>query len=160
MPTKIARRNLPQMFLKAREAMLCYFRPIITHFGLTEQQWRIIRVISERERLEPREICELCHILSPSLAGVLARMEQTGLVSRRRMAEDQRRVLVELTPKSEEIVRAMAPLIEEQYLYIEEALGTDLIDQLHTVLDQVAGAKCSGIRRVALPARGDTEGHR
>lgn len=153
MPTKIARRNLPQMLLKAREALLCYFRPIINHFGLTEQQWRIIRVLSEREKLEPREICDLCHILSPSLAGVLARMEEMELVSRRRMAEDQRRVIVELTPKSEAIVRAMAPLIEEQYRYIEESFGADLINQLHKVLDQVIAAKCSSIRRVELPTK-------
>lgn len=153
MPPKITRRNLPQMFLKAREAMLCYFRPIINHFGLTEQQWRVIRVLSERERLEPREICDLCHILSPSLAGVLARMEEMELVSRRRMPEDQRRVIVELTPKSEAIVRTMAPLIEEQYRHIEEAYGADLINQLYDVLDQVNSAKCRTVRRVALPAK-------
>ena len=83
MPSKrLAYRNLPHLFLKAREELLCHFRPIITHFGLTEQQWRILRTLDEKEQLEPREICELCHILSPSLTGVLARMETIGLVTR------------------------------------------------------------------------------
>ena len=38
MSRKLAYRNLPQLFLKAREELLCHFRPIISHFGLTEQQ--------------------------------------------------------------------------------------------------------------------------
>ena len=70
MPRKLAYRNLPQLFLRAREELLCHFRPIITHFGLTEQQWRILRTVNETGQLEPREICEICQILSPSLTGV------------------------------------------------------------------------------------------
>ena len=53
MSRKLAYRNLPQLFLKAREELLCHFRPIISHFGLTEQQWRILRTLSEMEQLEP-----------------------------------------------------------------------------------------------------------
>lgn len=151
MSPAIPHRNLPQLFLKAREELLCHFRPIITHFGLTEQQWRIIRTLSEQAPLEPREICELCQILSPSLAGVLARMEDLGLVSRSRMAEDQRRVLVRLTPKSARLVEEMAPLIEQQYRHIEQAFGAELIAQLYQVLDQVLLAERRPIARVALP---------
>ena len=98
MPRKLAYRNLPQLFLRAREELLCHFRPIITHFGLTEQQWRILRTVNETGQLEPREICEICQILSPSLTGVLSRMEDMGLVTRTRMEEDQRRVIVRMTP--------------------------------------------------------------
>lgn len=155
MPRKIPRRNLPQLLLKAREELLCCFRPIINHFGLTEQQWRIIRSLSEHEQLEPREICDLCQILSPSLAGVLARMEELGLVSRSRMAGDQRRVLVRLTPKSEDLIGRMAPLIEAQYAHIEAALGPELIAQLYGVLDRLLGAEHPPIRRVELPLRPD-----
>ena len=39
---KLPYRNLPQLFLRSREALLRHFRPIITHFGLTEQQWRAL----------------------------------------------------------------------------------------------------------------------
>ena len=81
MDRRISYRNLPQLFLKAREELLGHFRPIINHFGLTEQQWRILRTLSEHEQLEPREICEICHILSPSLAGVLARFGLSGFTA-------------------------------------------------------------------------------
>ena len=137
MNAKLAYRNLPQLFLRAREELLRHFRPLITHFGLTEQQWRILRTISEMEQLEPREICEICQILSPSLTGVLSRMEDMDLVTRTRMVEDQRRVIVRLTPKAEQLVAELGPLIVEQYKIIEQAFGPELIQELYDVMDKV-----------------------
>lgn len=155
MSRKLAYRNLPQLFLKAREELLCHFRPIISHFGLTEQQWRILRTLSEMEQLEPREICELCHILSPSMTGVLSRMEEMGLVTRTRVPEDQRRVIVRLTRKSEKLVAELGPLIEAQYRVIEQAFGPELIQQLYEVMDKVIVAERGPIPRVTLPEKKD-----
>ncbi|WP_153130307.1 homoprotocatechuate degradation operon regulator HpaR [Dechloromonas hortensis] len=155
MSRKLAYRNLPQLFLKAREELLCHFRPIISHFGLTEQQWRILRTLSEMEQLEPREICELCHILSPSMTGVLSRMEEMGLVTRTRVPEDQRRVIVRLTRKSEQLVSELGPLIEAQYRVIEQAFGPELIRQLYEVMDKVIVAERGPIQRIALPEKKD-----
>ena len=155
MSRKLAYRNLPQLFLKAREELLCHFRPIISHFGLTEQQWRILRTLSEMEQLEPREICELCHILSPSMTGVLSRMEEMGLVTRTRVPEDQRRVIVRLTRKSEQLVSELGPLIEAQYRVIEQAFGPELIQQLYEVMDKVIVAERGPIQRIALPEQKD-----
>lgn len=155
MSRKLAYRNLPQLFLKAREELLCHFRPIISHFGLTEQQWRILRTLSEMEQLEPREICEICHILSPSMTGVLSRMEEMNLVTRERMPEDQRRVLVRLTPKSEQLVSELGPLIVEQYKIIEQAFGPELIKELYEVMDRVIVAERGPIPRIELPPKKD-----
>lgn len=155
MSRKLAYRNLPQLFLKAREELLCHFRPIISHFGLTEQQWRILRILSEMEQLEPREICELCHILSPSLTGVLSRMEEMGLVTRSRVPEDQRRVIVRLTPKSEQLVSELGPLIVAQYQIIEQAFGPELINELYDIMDRVIAAERDPIQRISLPAKKD-----
>lgn len=148
---KISYRNLPQLLMKAREELLCNFRPVLNHFGLTETQWRIIRCLSEREQLEPREICEICHILSPSLAGILARMEDMGLIQRSRFPDDQRRVMVRLTAHSENLVNEIAPLVEEQYHYIEEVFGKELIKQLYEVIDKLISGEHKPIKRVSLP---------
>jgi len=149
---RIARRNLPLLLLKVREALLVRFRPIITHFGLTEQQWRVMRILSEQHEMEPRQICEAVQILSPSLTGVLARMEELKLVERRRMPDDQRRVLVRLTPRSEAIVARIAPLVEAQYALMEARLGKPLIDELYRVLDRLLEHDPETIPAVELPA--------
>src|SRR5450755_1513018 len=99
-PARLKHRNLPLLMLKAREHVIGRFRPLLNAHGITEQQWRVVRVLLEAGALEPREIGESCSLSSPSLAGVLARMEEIGLVNRRRLAHDQRRVRVSLTSKS------------------------------------------------------------
>lgn len=146
-------RNLPQLLLRARETLLSHFRPLITHFGLTEQQWRVLRAVSEHEQLEPREICEICQILSPSLTGVLARMEDLGLVTRTRMEGDQRRLNVRVTDKAQALVDELGPLIAAQYQLIEQAYGAAMIDELYAVMDRFLSLETDAIPQVALPPR-------
>ena len=153
MKHRIAYRNLPQLLLKARDRLMSHFRPILNHFGLTEQQWRILRVLDEHGQLEPWELCEMCQILSPSMAGVLARMEETGLVHRARMTEDQRRVIVRLAPKGDQLLTEMAPLIDEQYLQIEHAYGKRVFDDLFKALEGFIEADSNPPPQVDLPAR-------
>src|SRR6201993_4442188 len=81
--TRLHHRNLPLLLLQARERVLSHFRPLLNANGVTDQQWRIVRVLYEVPSLEPREIVELCRISSPSMAGVLARMEEVRLGVRR-----------------------------------------------------------------------------
>ena len=133
---KLHHRNLPLLLMQARERVISYFRPILNAHGITEQQWRIVRVLLEVPALEPRQIGDLCAISSPSMAGVLERMEQAGYITRRRVERDQRRVLVALTPKSRELAARMAPAIDATYRRIEETLGVPFVEHLQGVLDQ------------------------
>lgn len=139
-PPPRLRRNLPLLLLQAREAVIARFRPILNAHGLTEQQWRILRALLEHETLEPREIGAICCMSSPSLAGVLARMEQTSLVQRRRLDHDQRRVQVRLAPAGRALVLRMAPAIEAAYAALEAELGAAALDQVYATLDATMAA--------------------
>ncbi len=130
------RRNLPLLLLQAREIAMASFRPILNAHGITEPQWRIVRALVEHGPLEPREIGRICRISSPSLAGVLARMDDLGLVARERMGHDQRRVAVSLTARSRALAARMAPRIEAAYREIEQRIGRDLVDRLYATLDE------------------------
>ena len=128
-------RNLPQLMLQAREALMAQFRPILNENGVTEQQWRIVRALLLHGALEPRQLCELCQISSPSIVGVLLRMEEAGLVDRERMAGDQRRVRVSTTARSRQLGRRMIPAIEQRYADIEKLVGVKTLQQAYDVLD-------------------------
>lgn len=130
-------RNLPLLLLQARESVISRFRPILNAHGITEQQWRIVRALLDAGPLEPRQIGALCQISSPSLAGVLARMDALGLVQREPVPHDARRVLVRLTPKSRALARTMAPQIEAAYRAIEAQLGPEAIDRFYAALDEL-----------------------
>jgi homoprotocatechuate degradation regulator HpaR len=134
---KLHHRNIPLLLMQARERVISYFRPILNAHGITEQQWRIVRVLLEVPALEPRQIGELCAISSPSMAGVLERMEQAGYITRRRVEHDQRRVLVSLTAESRGLAAALAPEIDATYRRIERLLGVEFSAQLYETLDFV-----------------------
>ncbi|WP_394780878.1 homoprotocatechuate degradation operon regulator HpaR [Undibacterium sp.] len=151
MKYQITYPNLPQRLLKARDFLMSNFRPILNHYGVTEQQWRILRVLGEYGHLEPRELCELCQILSPSMAGMLARMEETGLVHRERLADDQRRVTVTLAPQGEYLIGQIGVLISRQYQNIEQACGKKIFAELFDVLEEFIGLEKTEIRQVELP---------
>lgn len=135
--TKLQHRNLPLLLLQVRERVLSHFRPILKANGFTEQQWRIVRALLEVDSLEPREIGELCRISSPSLAGVLARMQELGLVARRRLPHDKRRLRVSLTPHARALAARMAPQIDATYRTIEELLGSEFSARFERMLDQL-----------------------
>lgn len=151
MNQRTSARSLPQRFLLARERLMTHFRPILNHYGLTEQQWRILRMLHDRGQLEPRELCMLCQILSSNMAGVLARMKDTGLIERQRSAEDQRRVLVRLTRKGEKLFAEIAPHIEQQYRYIEKAFPKQVLRDLDQALERFLEVDLGEVERVELP---------
>jgi homoprotocatechuate degradation regulator HpaR len=130
-------RNLPLLLLQARERVIGRFRPLLNANGITEQQWRIVRALLETGPLEPREIVAVCGISSPSLAGVLVRMEELGFVTRERMDHDQRRLLVSLTSRSRGMAARMAPQVEAAYAELEGLVGAPLLQRLYAVLDEL-----------------------
>ena len=141
-------RNLPHLLLRARETLMAHFRPLLGEFGLTEQQWRVLRELVEQGPLEPRQLCGACSISSPSIVGVLLRMEETGLITRERMAHDQRRVRVSLTPKSRKIAQRLVPLVEQRYEALESALGLRAMQEVYDTLDALlASAPEAGATR-------------
>jgi len=151
--TRLHHRNLPLLLLQARERVLAHFRPILNANGVTEQQWRIVRVLYEVPSLEPREIVELCRISSPSMAGVLARMAELGLVVRRRLPRDQRRVRVSLTTRARVMAARMAPQIDATYRRIEQTIGTEFSARFQQTLDQLlATLPAHGARRAEATA--------
>lgn len=147
---RVAYPNLPQLFLQGRERLMSHFRPILQHFNVTEQQWRVLRALDERGSMEPRELCEACQIHSSSMTGILARMSDIDLVSRDAVPGDQRRLAIGLSARGDALVREIAPLIDRQYRYIEEALG-ERAALLTAALEQFATADPAAVKRVALP---------
>ena len=139
MSTAFAHRNLPRLLLQARESAMAHFRPNLREHGLTDQQWRVLRVLGEHgeEKVDTGGIAREAYILGPSLTGVLARMERDGLIKRERDDEDQRRTVVQATPKGRRTVARLSESIEAHYAQMEQALGKKKLAELYALLDRV-----------------------
>jgi homoprotocatechuate degradation regulator HpaR len=137
MVTSFAHRNLPRLLLQARESVMAHTRPSLRGHGLSDPQWRVLRVLGEHGTVETGRVAREAFILGPSLTGVLARMERDGLVRRERDPADQRRTVVEATAKGLRLVEKLSTTIEAHYDWMEKTLGRQKLSQLYALLDRV-----------------------
>ena len=139
--TPFAHRNLPRLLLEAREAVMLHTRPSLREHGLSDQQWRVLRVLGEHARLpggvETGRVAREAFLLGPSLTGVLARMERDGLIERSRCPQDARRSVVRATAAGLKRVRTLSRTIEAHYTWLEQRLGPARLAQLYGLLDEV-----------------------
>lgn len=133
--------SIPLKLLKAREVTMNFFRPTLQEIPLTEQQWRVIRALNEYKELESKQLAELCCILSPSLTGIISRLEQQGYIQRRKSTEDQRRVLISLTDKAKEMFDRVSPTLEARYRALAEQFSEENMQQLHDLLSKLCEIK-------------------
>lgn len=129
--------SLPMLLLKAREAVMGRFRPMLRQFDLTEQQWRVIRALAEVSEIDAKELASLSFILAPSLTRILRNLEGRGLVRRRRPKADQRLALLALTAKGRRLFEQVRPWSRESYAGISEALGPERLSELFEMLEEV-----------------------
>jgi homoprotocatechuate degradation regulator HpaR len=137
MSTAFAHRNLPRLLLQARESLMLRTRPSLREHGLSDQQWRVLRVLGEHGVVETGRVAREAYILGPSLTGVLARMERDGLVRRERDPADQRRTVIEATVKGLKMVERLSHSVEGHYQWLEKSLGKQKLAQLYQLLDEL-----------------------
>lgn len=110
------------------------FRPMLRQFGLTDQQWRVIRVLATNKQIEAFELSQQSMILPPSLTRILKNLEEKGFVKRSTDIGDQRKVLVSLSARGQKKYQQVVPASEKVYRSIERKLGkrdlTELLNQL------------------------------
>jgi len=132
--------SLPMALLRAREAVMCLFRPGLRKHGVTEQQWRVLRALAHGGPMEVTELAEATFLLAPSLSRILPDLEERELVSRRQVDTDLRRSVVSLEPKGLKLIAAHAPYSEEMYARIAKRFGAARITELLTLLDELESA--------------------
>lgn len=135
------RPSLTLNLLQAREVAMSFFRPSLNQHGLTEQQWRIIRILSQQGELEINQLADLACILRPSMTGVLTRMEAAGMVRRRKAEQDQRRVLVQLDAEGEALFESMSQDMERNYGRLQEQFGEEKLKTLLGLLNDLKALK-------------------
>ncbi|WML40973.1 MarR family transcriptional regulator [Neobacillus sp. OS1-2] len=89
------------------------YRPILDQLELTYPQFLTLIVLWEGKHLTVKEIGERLYLDSGTLTPMLKRMEAMGLLVRVRAAEDERKVIIELTEKGTQLREAAMELPEK-----------------------------------------------
>lgn len=127
--------SLPMALLKAREAAMARFRPMLRDHGLTEQQWRVIRALADYDKIDASELARRSFLLAPSLTRILQHLEREKLVKRLSDASDQRRSMLTLTAKGRKLFSEVAPDSAALYDDIESAFGKKHLETLYELLE-------------------------
>ena len=139
--TPFIHRNLPRLLLQARDAVMAHTRPSLREHGLSDQQWRVLRVLGEHAHdpagIETGRVARQAWLLGPSLTGVLSRMERDGLIVRERCPQDARRTVVRATATGLAKVQALSRTIEAHYSWMEQQLGKARLTALYDLLDKL-----------------------
>ena len=138
MATQQFSRSLPMMLYRALDAVMPRFRRIFNEFGLTEQQWRVLRVLWEHDDIAFRELAGLTLIPAPSLVGVVDRLTTNGLVARRRSDDDRRNVFVHATAQGRELESEVRPRVDAAYAELRRSIDAAEWEQLIAGLERIA----------------------
>jgi homoprotocatechuate degradation regulator HpaR len=131
-------RSLPMMLYRSLDVVMPRFRRIFNEFGLTEQQWRVLRVLWEHEQIVFKQLSALALIPPPSLVGVVDRLTKRGLAKRRRADTDRRIVFVYATHKSRAMESKVRPLVDKAYDDLQHSVDPKTWNTLIASLEQIS----------------------
>lgn len=128
-------RSLPMALLKAREAVMTRFRPLLREHDVTEQQWRVLRALTTVEGLRAGELARLSCISMPSLSRILKTLDKRGLIVRTSEDSDQRAINIAISDEGRRLVTRIGPYSERRYADIADAFGAQRLEALYAELD-------------------------
>lgn len=116
----------------ASNRMTRMFVPFLKKLGVTYPQYLVLVVLWERGAQGVGELATLLRMDLGTLSPMLKRLESKGLVTRRRQASDERRVLVDLTPKGTVQRKKTEQMLGEFYCFLNMPVQElfDLKDRL------------------------------
>ena len=100
------------------------YRDLLKDLEITYPQYLVMLVLWERDGLTVGEIAERVFLDSPTVTPLLKRLEAAGLVSRDRSPQDERQVLITLTPAGRGLRQRASHLPQ----CIVDASGTELAE--------------------------------
>ena len=144
------RRSLPIALIRAREAVMAPIRDMLAGTGLTEQQWRVLRVLDEFGPMDVSRLAREAGLMASSLTRIVQTMVTDGLVTRETSASDRRRQVIGIASKGQEVLsenRDAALAIAED---LRGRLGERDFERLLDLLEALAecGPRSNGSRNV------------
>ncbi|MGJ8547236.1 MAG: homoprotocatechuate degradation operon regulator HpaR [Sulfitobacter sp.] len=130
-------RSLPIALLRARETVMAPIRDMLQASGLTEQKWRVLRVLDERGAQEQTALAGAACLLLPSLTRILRVMEADGLCARVADANDGRKSIVSLTDAGRQILLDHAAESAAIFTALETQFGRAKMEKLLDLLEEL-----------------------
>ena len=129
------RRSLPIALMRSREKVMGPIRDMLRVSGITEQQWRVLRVLSESGAQDLTQISVKASLLMPSLSRIIKKLREGGLIVSQTNGEDRRRQIVRIGTKGQKIIDDNLPQAMKIAEELQQHLGLERHEQLLDLLE-------------------------
>src|SRR5438552_13533296 len=138
-PFELAEQEAMLNLLRTADQLQIRFARLFRQFGLTPQQYNILRILRGEGRPLPiLEIAARMITAVPGITGLIDRLEVASLVERQRCDHDRRVIYVAIAPRAVELLAEIdQPLVELH----KQTLGHMTPDELSTLSQLLAKAR-------------------
>ena len=107
----------------------------LTSEGVSLDQWRILKVISQHGGLAMREIAGMLSFHHPTLTKIVDRMVTDALVYRVPDPDDRRKIRIFLSEKGKAALEQQNERVSQHQGKVEDQYGTDQMQKLRAMLE-------------------------
>ena len=125
-----------------------HFRASLRRYNMTEQQWRVLRALTDVERIEVTELARATFLLPPSLSRILRDLEARKMITRQSAEKDMRRGVISISPSGLALIEKVSPESEAIYRSISKEFGEERLEELQILLTELERR----MSNVSLPA--------
>lgn len=123
-------QSLAGTLLAARETVMAPIRPALRDADVTEQQWRVLRVLVDEGPIDLSRLAESALLLAPSVTRILRELVDRDLIVRENDPSDGRRSIVAISKTGKALVDQTAKYTLTVLQEYEERFGSERLQDL------------------------------
>ena len=131
------KKSLTITLLRAREALMMSFRPMLAKHNFTEQQWRVLRVLGEKGPCDAGQLATEACILSPSLSRIINTLIENSFITKKENKIDKRKIILEISLDGKLKLESIKPEYLAILKSIQKRYGEEKIEKILKLLTEI-----------------------
>ncbi len=137
LPLRRTDRSLPIALLRARETVMIPVREMLLESRITEEKWRVLRVVEESGPIAQKRIADKACLHLPSLTRIMHALDRDGLLERTTDERDRRKSTASITDAGRALIQEQTARSNDLFSRLENQFGTDKLETLLDLLDEL-----------------------
>ena len=130
-------KSLTIALLRAREALMLSFRPMLAKHNFTEQQWRVLRVLGEKGPCDAGKLASEACILAPSLSRIINTLIDNQYIEKQLDTHDKRKIILNISSNGVDTLEKIKPEYLTILKSIQRKYGEEKISNLLKLLSDI-----------------------
>ena len=130
-------KSLTIALLRAREALMLSFRPMLAKHNFTEQQWRVLRVLGEKGPCDAGKLASEACILAPSLSRIINTLIDNQYIEKQLDTHDKRKIILNISSNGVDTLEKIKPEYLTILKSIQKKYGEEKISNLLKLLSDI-----------------------